>query len=126
MGHDLRTPLAAAKAAVSTLRSVDLDLVEADRDELVATADESLDRLTALIENLLDMSRLQAGAMAVRAPPGRPRGGRVPRPRRRRRRRSARAAGPARAVPDVEADPGLLERVLANLVANALRFSATR
>ena len=65
MGHDLRTPLAAAKAAISTLRSIDLDLVDADRDELVATADESLDKLTALIENLLDMSRLQAGAMAV-------------------------------------------------------------
>ena len=122
VGHDLRTPLAAAKAAVSTLRSVDLDLVEADRDELVATADESLDRLTALIENLLDMSRLQAGAMAV-----------VLRP-------VALEEVVSRALddlgddaepvlldlsaaPDVEADPGLLERVLANLVANAVRFS---
>ena len=122
VGHDLRTPLAAAKAAVSTLRSVDLDLVDADRDELMATADESLDRLTALIENLLDMSRLQAGAMAV-----------VLRPVALEEVVSralddlgddaARVRLDLPAVPDVEADPGLLERVLANLVANALRFS---
>jgi len=122
VGHDLRTPLAAAKAAVSTLRSVDLDLVDADRDELMATADESLDRLTALIENLLDMSRLQAGAMAV-----------VLRPVALEEAVSralddlgddaTRVRLDLPAVPDVEADPGLLERVLANLVANALRFS---
>jgi two-component system sensor histidine kinase KdpD len=123
VGHDLRTPLAAAKAAVSTLRSVDLDLTDADRDELVVTADESLDRLTALIENLLDMSRLQAGAMAVRL------------------RTVALEEVVARALddlgpeaaqvyvnlsatpPDVEADPGLLERVLVNLLANAVRYS---
>jgi two-component system sensor histidine kinase KdpD len=123
VGHDLRTPLAAAKAALSTLSSDDLELVEADREELVATADESLDRLTGLIENLLDMSRLQAGAMAVEV-------------------RAlaleevlARALddlGPLAAgvvvdlpndLPDIEADPGLLERVVVNLVANALRFS---
>ena len=124
VGHDLRTPLAAAKAAVSTLRSVDLDLVEADRDELVATADESLDRLTALIENLLDMSRLQAGAMAVLLRP-------VTLEEVVSRALDDVGADAAhvlldlpRAVPDVDADPGLLERVLANLVANALRFSA--
>jgi two-component system sensor histidine kinase KdpD len=123
VGHDLRTPLAAAKAAVSTLRSVDLDLVAADREELVATADESLDRLTGLIENLLDMSRLQAGAMAVTLRPVAL------------EEVVARALddlGPLSAevvvdlapdVPDVEADPGLLERVMVNLVANALRFS---
>ncbi|MCW2711957.1 MAG: sensor histidine kinase KdpD [Marmoricola sp.] len=123
VGHDLRTPLAAAKAAVSTLRSVDLDLVAADREELVATADESLDRLTGLIENLLDMSRLQAGAMAVTLRPVAL------------EEVVARALddlGPPSAevvvdlapdVPDVEADPGLLERVMVNLVANALRFS---
>ncbi len=122
VGHDLRTPLAAAKAAVSTLRSIDLELVDADRDELVATADESLDKLTALIENLLDMSRLQAGAMAV-----------VLRPVALEEVVSralddlgddaAAVRLDLSAVPDVEADPGLLERVLVNLVANAIRFS---
>ena len=122
VGHDLRTPLAAAKAAVSTLRSVDLDLSDEDREELVATADESLDRLAALISNLLDMSRLQAGAMAVELRP------------------VAVDEVVARVLDDlgtggglvkvevadvleVLADPGLLERVLVNLVINAIRFS---
>ena len=123
VGHDLRTPLAAAKAALSTLRSVDLELVVADREELVVTAEESLDRLTGLIENLLDMSRLQAGAMAVKLRPvaleevvaralddlGLPSGQVV-------------VELPTE-LPDAVADPGLLERVLVNLVANALRYS---
>ena len=55
-------PLASAKAAVGTLRMSDLPLTEEDRAELLATAEESLDRLSGLVENLLDMSRLQAGA----------------------------------------------------------------
>lgn len=123
VGHDLRTPLAAAKASVSTLRSVDLELGDADRLELLATADESLDSLAGLIENLLDMSRLQAGAMAVQLRTvsleevvgralddlGVPSAGVV----------VELPLGPT----DVEADPGLLERVLVNLLANALRFS---
>ena len=127
VGHDLRTPLAAAKAAISTLRSIDLDLVDADRDELLATADESLDRLAALVENLLDMSRLQAGAMAVvlaRRSPWR-RWWRGPSTTSATTRRgSGWTCRPT--SPRSLADPGLLERVLANLVANALRFSPTR
>ncbi|HEV2346873.1 MAG TPA: ATP-binding protein [Actinocrinis sp.] len=66
VSHDLRTPLAAAKAAVSTLRDPDLNLRLADRVELLEAADESLDRLTRLVENLLDMSRLQSGALKPR------------------------------------------------------------
>ena len=65
VSHDLRTPLASAKAAVTSLRSHDVQWTAADRDELLATADESLDRLTHLVDNLLDMSRLQAGALSV-------------------------------------------------------------
>ena len=69
VGHDLRTPLATAKAVVSGLRSSDVVLDEADREELLATADEALDTLSALVDNLLDLSRLQAGAMPVRTRP---------------------------------------------------------
>jgi two-component system, OmpR family, sensor histidine kinase KdpD len=123
VGHDLRTPLAAAKAAVSTLRSPDLDLTGADRQELLATAEESLDRLTGLIENLLDMSRLQAGAMAVHLRAvavedvlARALEDLRPSPQ-------AVAVDLPPDLPDVEADPGLLERVLVNLLANALRHS---
>ena len=64
VSHDLRTPLASAKAAVTSLRSRDVDWADEDHDELLATADESLDRLTHLVDNLLDMSRLQAGALS--------------------------------------------------------------
>src|SRR5258708_12831301 len=63
--HDLRTPLASAKAAVTSLRSDDVQWSAEDHAELLATADESLDKLITLVENLLDMSRLQAGAMSV-------------------------------------------------------------
>src|SRR6202044_1971950 len=55
VSHDLRTPLASAKAAVTSLRSDEIEWEAEDRDELLATADESLDKLAHLVENLLDM-----------------------------------------------------------------------
>ena len=96
MSHDLRTPLASAKAAVTSLRSHDITWSEQDTDELLATADESLDKLTRLVENLLDMSRLQAGAMSVFPQAGRPRRGDRPRPRRPRPGREDRRRGGTR------------------------------
>jgi two-component system sensor histidine kinase KdpD len=123
VSHDLRTPLASAKAAVASLRGHDVDFSDDDRDELLATADESLDKLARLVANLLDMSRLQAGAIGLSlAEIGLEDA--VP--------RALDELGPlARAVrvrippelPAVHADPALLERVLVNLIANALRFS---
>ena len=123
VSHDLRTPLASAKAAVTSLRSREIEWDAEDHDELLATADESLDRLAHLVDNLLDMSRLQAGALAV-----------FPRPADLSEivARSLDDLGPpARAVtvnipddlPEVAVDPGILERVIANLTANALRYS---
>jgi two-component system, OmpR family, sensor histidine kinase KdpD len=123
VSHDLRTPLASAKAAVTSLRSRDVEWAAEDRDELLATADESLDRLSRLVDNLLDMSRLQAGALAVFPSPADL------------EEIVARALddlGPAARVviveiphtlPEVEVDPGILERVIVNLTANALRYS---
>lgn len=123
VGHDLRTPLAAAKVAVSGLRSSEVTLNPQDRADLLAAADESLDKLAALVENLLDMSRLQAGALSLDVEP------------------VALEEVVARAVDDVAAtgvsvgidlapdlplvlaDAGLLERVLANLVSNAIRYA---
>ncbi|MFI6682401.1 ATP-binding protein [Streptomyces sp. NPDC050485] len=123
VSHDLRTPLAAGWAAITSLRSRDVDFSDEDREELLATADESMARLGRLIDNLLDMSRLQAGALklSLRAtaleevlptaleslPPG---------------------ASPVDiqgldAVPPVLADPPLLERVVANLLSNAARHT---
>jgi signal transduction histidine kinase len=65
VGHDLRSPLAAAKAAVGGLRCAGVPLSVSDRGELLAAADESLDQLARLAVGLLDMSRLQAGKLPV-------------------------------------------------------------
>ncbi len=63
VSHDLRTPLASAKAAVSSLRSDDVGFSAEDTAELLATVEESIDQLTALVGNLLDSSRLAAGVV---------------------------------------------------------------
>jgi two-component system sensor histidine kinase KdpD len=123
VGHDLRSPLASAKASVTSLRSNDVDWSESERDELLATADESLDRLTRLVDNLLDLSRLQAGVLPV-----------FPRPMALDEimpgvltELGDDSAKVTVDIPDtltvVDADPALLERVIANLVANAVRHS---
>jgi two-component system sensor histidine kinase KdpD len=123
VSHDFRTPLAAAKAAVTSLRSPDVIFDEQDQAELLATAEESLDRLSRLVENLLDMSRLQAGAMALHRQPISvaeliPRAiddlGEIGRDV---------VVPECDDVPDVSADAALLERVLVNLIANAIRYS---
>lgn len=123
VSHDLRTPLASAKAAVTSLRSAEVEFDPADRDELLATADESLDRLGRLVANLLDMSRLQAGVLGLSLAPI----GLEDAVSRALDELGEEASDvvvrlPAH-LPAVRADPGLLERVLVNLVANALRFS---
>jgi two-component system, OmpR family, sensor histidine kinase KdpD len=122
VGHDLRTPLAGIKAAVSSLRQKDVEWSASDRDELLATIEDSADRLDAIVSNLLDASRLQAGAFSVQARPvaldevvgaallsvSEPAG-------------KVRVEVPED-LPLVAADPGLLERVLVNLIDNAVRY----
>ncbi|NAZ81763.1 DUF4118 domain-containing protein [Kineococcus sp. R8] len=140
VSHDLRTPLATLKAAVDSLRAQDIRLTEDDRDELLASVGDSADRLQALIDDLLDLTRIRSGAVEPRLVP------------------VALeevvdlavsdALGPAVApsgadgvvggvvggvgvgvvdvvvgedLPLVCTDPGLLRRVVANLVQNALR-----
>jgi two-component system sensor histidine kinase KdpD len=123
VSHDLRTPLASAKAAVTSLRSPDVNWAAEDHDELLATADESLDRLAHLVDNLLDMSRLQAGALSL-----------FPRPAGLEEIVSSAldnldpaARGVAVdipvSLPEINVDPAILERVIVNLTENALRYS---
>ncbi|OBB95734.1 sensor histidine kinase KdpD [Mycobacterium sp. 852002-30065_SCH5024008] len=129
VSHDLRTPLAAAKVAVSSLRAEDVAFSPADTAELLATIEESIDQLTALVGNLLDSSRLAAGVVhpdlrriyleetVQRALISIGKG----------------ATGFYRSAIDrvkvdvgdavALADAGLLERVLANLIDNALRYA---
>jgi len=122
VSHDLRTPLASAKAAVSSLRSREVSWSEQDRQELLTNADDALDRLTALVTSLLDLSRLQAGVLAVAT-----QATAVEDVISRALDHTARDAKidldiPPE-LPDVLADPGLLERAIANLVENAVRYS---
>ena len=123
VGHDLRSPLASAKAAVTSLRSDDVAWTPGEKRELLMTADESLDRLARLVDNLLDMSRLRADALAILSRPvaledvvalaldhlGSDSGSVV--------------VDVPDDLPMVQADAGLLERVIANLVGNAIRYN---
>jgi len=122
VSHDLRTPLASIKASVSSLRQTDVQWTPADEAALLATIEQGADRLDALIGNLLDMSRLSTGSLQPFLRPtsidevapvalrGLDAGGTV------------RMRVPDR-LPLVRTDPGLLERVLANLFSNALAYS---
>ncbi|MEV4032784.1 sensor histidine kinase [Streptomyces umbrinus] len=121
VSHDLRTPLAAIKAAVSSLRSDDVAWSEEDEAELLEGIEAGADRLDHLVGNLLDMSRLQTGTvtplireidldevvpMAL---------GGVPED-------SVELEIPE-TLPMVAVDPGLLERSVANVVENAVKYS---
>ncbi|HTM83950.1 MAG TPA: ATP-binding protein, partial [Mycobacterium sp.] len=130
VSHDLRTPLAAAKAAVSSLRADDVAFSPDDTAELLATVEESVDQLTDLVGNLLDSSRLAAGVIrpeltkvyleevVQRSLIGI--GKRSNAFGRRSLDQVKVDVGPTVAM----ADAGLLERVLANVIDNALRYAS--
>lgn len=120
VSHDLRTPLAGIKASASSLRQHDVTWPPSQIEEFLATIEHETDRLTSLVDNLLDMSRIQTGALPVSmgrvgleeiVPAAlahlgcRARGVEVDLPE---------------TLPEVRADPVLLERVVANLVDNAV------
>ncbi|MFI0504180.1 ATP-binding protein [Streptomyces albogriseolus] len=121
VSHDLRTPLAGIKAAVTSLRSDDVEWSEEDRAELLEAIEEGADRLDQLVGNLLDMSRLQTGTvtpvlretdldevvpMAL---------GGVP--------EDSVELDIPETLPMVLIDRGLLERAVANVVENAVKHS---
>lgn len=123
LSHDLRRPLASATAAVGGLRAAGEALSQEDRNELLVTADESLASLTELVTDLLDVSRVQAGVLAISPIPLDPMDviepaleelGLVRPPV-----EVFRGHGDARIL----VDPVLLQRALVNLLTNALRFA---
>ncbi|WP_159943131.1 MULTISPECIES: ATP-binding protein [unclassified Nocardiopsis] len=121
VSHDLRTPLTSIKASLSSLRATDIMLSDEDREDLLETVEESTDRLNRLIDNLLDMSRVHTDNV----------------------RPKLRAVGLEEVVPAallglvneavtvdvpdhlprVLADAGLLERSVANVISNAVRYN---
>ncbi len=124
VSHDLRTPLASIKASATSLLQDDVTWSDKERAEFLATIDAESDRLDALVGNLLDMSRLQAGAVEVVNRPvfledvvanamASLACGHDPRIE----------VSVPETVPPVEADPALLERVVANIVSNAVAWS---
>ncbi len=127
VSHDLRTPLAAVKASVSSLRSSDVEFSPSDTAELLAGIEEATDQLTTLVDNLLDSSRLAAGVVhpqteavsceevVYRALTGLRLQKRI--------QIDTPMDAPEELLPTVLADPGLLERVIANLLANAQRHA---
>lgn len=123
VSHDLRSPLASIKASVTSLLAADVDWPEDERRRFLAAIDEESDRLDALVGNLLDMSRLHTGALHVDATavgldevvPAALRSIGAGADR-------VHAAVPEN-LPRVQADPGLLERAVANVVANAVRHA---
>ncbi len=125
VSHDLRTPLATMKVATSTLLHPVIPLSGAATDELHELIDVETDRLTRLVNSLLDMTRIDAGVLEVH---------RTPQSVGTLVEESVAALGPAlgsRAVgvsvapdlPDVDVDPPLIEQVLANLLDNANRHA---
>ncbi|MFL6075743.1 MAG: DUF4118 domain-containing protein [Mycobacteriales bacterium] len=119
VSHDLRTPLASIKAAASSLRSPEVEWGEGDEQELLATVEDSADHLTALVDNLLDMSRIQTSSVR---PALRPVGLDEVVPAALVGLDGMAELDVPETLPPVLADPGLLERVVANLIGNALRY----
>ncbi|WP_457030780.1 ATP-binding protein [Kitasatospora sp. P5_F3] len=123
VAHDLRTPLAAIKTSAGGLLAPDIRRRPEEVGALAQAIDTESDRLSRMVANLLDLSRLQAGQLPVTVRPvvvrdaveaavtGLPGTG-VP--------VVIEVAGD---LPDAEADPGLLERALANVLTNAQTWS---
>ena len=123
VSHDLRTPLASIKASVSSLRDDEVVWSAEETDDFLETIEEETDRLTELVGNLLDMSRLTSGSLVLvrrvvgldevvpKALASLSNGARV-----------IRAEVPE-TLPRVDVDPGLLERAVANVAANALSWN---
>ncbi|MFT8246873.1 ATP-binding protein [Roseomonas sp. BN140053] len=125
LGHDLRTPLTSIRGALETLRLPGAALSDAVREDLLSTAEEETLRLNRYLSNILDIVRIEGGQVTPK---------RVPvdagEAMRTAVERASRAAGRtvrlevAEGLPPLQLDPILLDQILANLLDNALKFSA--
>jgi two-component system sensor histidine kinase KdpD len=123
VSHDLRTPLASIKAMISGLRDPSVQWTPAQLAEALVTVDEETDRLNRVVGNLLDASRLQIGALAVEIHPTTVGDVVSAAVSSLNVDRAAVSIDIPAATPAVLGDPTLLERSLANVIGNAVRFS---
>jgi two-component system sensor histidine kinase KdpD len=125
ISHDLRTPLVSITGALSSLADDELALDDAARRSLIETAGEEADRLNRLVGNLLDMTRLEAGAMRINREACDIQdviGSALEELGSRLENRTVSVEVPDE-LPLVEMDFVLVERVLVNVIDNALKYS---
>ena len=125
LSHDLRTPLAAITGAATTLRDESAAIDDGQRRELLETICEEADRLERLVRNLLDMTRLESGALVVTRqlmPLEEIVGSALTRLDSQLEGRPVRTDLPAD-LPLVSADAVLLEQVFVNLLENAAKYT---
>lgn len=123
VSHDLRSPLASIKASVSSLRQDDVQWSAEMTDEFLESIESESDRLTSIVTNLLDLSRLEAGVLqpSMRAMSLDEVVPSVAKSFRSQRERIHLDVEPD--IEEVSSDPSLVDRILANLVDNALKWS---
>jgi K+-sensing histidine kinase KdpD len=126
ISHELRTPVASIKGYISTLLRPDVTWAEDTKEEFLQIIDEESDRLQSLIDNLLQMSRIDAGMLRIdRQQTSLPRlAQKVARKTRVRAPKHRFAVVFPNDMPDVAVDPTQIELVLGNLVNNAVKYSS--
>lgn len=125
LGHDLKTPLTSIRGAIGTLRTAGPALSDATRADLLAAAEEETERLSRWIANILDIVRIENRQIVPRREPvdlAEAAETAIARASRAHGRPVALDPGHRPIVPRL--DPALLDQVLANLIDNALKFSA--
>jgi two-component system sensor histidine kinase KdpD len=125
VSHDLRTPLASIKASAGSLLADGVEWSEQDRRSFLTTIDRESDRLDRLVGNLLDMSRIEGGALRPQADwydLGELAREVIARLRHPLRGREIRLDSPDE-LPPVEMDYLMIDQVLSNLLENAAKYS---
>jgi two-component system sensor histidine kinase KdpD len=125
ISHDLRTPLASIMGSATSLRQFGDRMPNRDRADLLATIEEEAGRLSAFVSNLLDMTRLEAGALDIRrdwVDVGDAVRGAVARAAKNFPKRKTQSSVDG-TLPLVRGDAALLEQVLFNLIDNADKYS---